>query len=78
MIATYRIASNYGPGVISFKQLFTPATKWDWRLLLEVLNQSFEWWILMAADDACVADLLDTVHHEMDSVFCSDHGLCGR
>ena len=44
MIATYRIGSNYGPGVISFQQFFTPATKWDWRLLLEVLNQSF--WVM--------------------------------
>ena len=27
----------------------------------------------MAADDACVADLVDTVHHEMDSVVCGHH-----
>ena len=27
----------------------------------------------MAADNARVVDQLDTVHHEMDSVFCSHH-----
>ena len=27
----------------------------------------------MAADDACVADLVDTVYHEMDSVVCGHH-----
>ena len=28
----YRIASNYGPGIYFFQQLFTPATKQDRRL----------------------------------------------
>ena len=27
----------------------------------------------MEAGDACVADTLDTVHHEMDSVVCGHH-----
>ena len=31
----------------------------------------FRWTILMAAGDTCVADLLNTVYHEMDSVSCS-------
>ena len=33
----------------------------------------FGWWILTEAHDTCVADLLDTVHHEMESVFHSHH-----
>ena len=28
---------------------------------------------MMTAGNSCVADLLDTVHHEMDSVFRSHH-----
>ena len=28
-------------------------------------------WILMAGEDTCVADLLNIVHHEMDSMFQS-------
>ena len=30
----------------------------------------------MAAGDICVADLLNTVHHEMDSVSCSHNVIC--
>ena len=27
----------------------------------------------MAAGDTCIANLVDTVHHEMDNVVCSYH-----
>ena len=33
--------------------------------------KDFGWWILIAAAEAHVADLLDTVHHEMDKMVCS-------
>ena len=45
------------------------ATTQDWYLLLEVLNQSS----LSDAGIACVADWLDTMHHEMDSMVHVHH-----
>ena len=43
VLYTYRIALNYMAQVfISFQQLFTLATKRDWHLLAEVLNQCFQ------------------------------------
>ena len=33
----------------------------------------FGWWILIAAGDACVADPLDTMHHEMDRMVHGHH-----
>ena len=47
-LACYRIALNYGPGIYFFPATFhpghlmRPATIRDWRLLIEVLNQSFQ------------------------------------
>ena len=59
---------------ISFQQLFIPATKQDQQLYetgvyyLKFWMKVFGWWILMKTDSACIADLLDIVHHGMDSV----------
>ena len=36
-------------------------------------SKIFGWWILMAADNVHIADMLDTVHHEMDSMVRSHH-----
>ena len=51
-----------------------PAIVQNQHLLFEVLNQKFfRQLILMAAGNVRVADLLDTVHHDMDRVVCSHH-----
>ena len=61
---------------ISFQQLFTPATKRGLQLyetgiiIWSSESKFFRWHILMTAGDTRVADLLDTVHYEMDSVVC--------
>ena len=67
--------------LISFQQLFTPATKSDWQLyetgiylLLEVLNQSF--WVMNSngsSGDIRIANQVDTVHHKMESMVHSHH-----
>ena len=68
---------------ISFQQLFTPATKRDWRLYetgdytrLAFISWSseskfFRLWILMEAGNTHAADPVDTVRHVMDSTVCS-------
>ena len=64
---------------IYFQQLFTrPLNETGNYMRLTFITWSFRskifgWWILIAADNAYVADLLDTVHHEMDSMVCSHH-----
>ena len=72
---------------IFFQQLFTPATKQDRQLYetsiyyLKFWIKVFEWWIIIAACDAHVADSLDTVHHSMDRVrftVIMYTNLCGR
>ena len=46
----------------------------DWCSLVGVLNQHFlGLWILVAVDDTCAVDPVNTVHHEMDSVVRSYH-----
>ena len=46
----------------------------DWCSLVGVLNQRFlGLWILVAVDDTCAVDPVNTVHHEMDSVVRSYH-----
>ena len=55
------------------------ATKWDRWLYETGVNylkfwiKDFGQWILLAAGDTHVADPLDTMHHEMDSIIHSHH-----
>ena len=61
---------------ISFQQLFILASKRDWQPYKTSVYYLNFWiklgqWILMVGEDTCVADLLDIVHHEMDSMFQS-------
>ena len=75
----YRITSNYGLDVYFFLSsnfLSQALNKTGDYMRPVFITWSFEsnffgWWILMAADGACVTDLVDTVHYEMDSVVCS-------
>ena len=54
-----------------FQQPFTMVIKWDRRLYETGINiicssesKFFGQYILMAAGNICIADVLDTVHHE--------------
>ena len=51
-----------------------PMTIRDLHSSFKVLNQSYWTMMLMGAGDTHVADPLDTVHQEMDSVIVGHHG----
>ena len=63
------ISSNFSPQPLNETGNFTRPAFIIWSPKAKYFRQR----ILMAAGDAGVADPLDTVHHEMDSVVRSHH-----
>ena len=70
----YCIAANYGPGVYFFPATFYLGNYMRTALIIwSSVSNFFGQWITLAAGSTRVTNLLNTAHHEMDSILCSHH-----
>ena len=63
------LSSNFVPRPLYETSDYTKPAFINWSFVSKIFGQ----WILMATGHVRVADPLDTVHHEMDRVVCSNH-----